>query len=68
MEFDTYTSISDNNYIVENKIKDIKTLLLALKDKYSDYAFISYIDGEYGMRAGFNINMLYFYKKCKEKD
>ena len=38
-------------YIVSNRESDIKDLLLQLKNEYGDYAFISYIDGEYGTRV-----------------
>ena len=38
-------------YTVSNKESDIKDLLLQLKAEYGEYAFISYIDGEYGIRV-----------------
>ena len=56
-------------YKVSNQISDIKNILISLKDKYEDYAFISYIDGEYGMRVKIYSSLCYdFYKKCKQNN
>lgn len=56
-------------YKVSNQIIDIKNILISLKDKYEDYAFISYIDGEYGIRVWVYNSLCYdFYKKCKQNN
>lgn len=56
-------------YKIENNIKDIKNLLISLKYKYGNYAFLSYIDGEYGIRTRVYNSLCYeFYKKCKENN
>ena len=66
-----YLNTYNNNYImiykVSNQISDIKNLLTSLKDKYDDYAFISYVHGEYGIRVWVYNSLCYdFYKKCKQ--
>lgn len=56
-------------YRTDNKIKNIKNLLNSLKGKYGDYSFISYIDGEYGIRVHVYNSLCYdFYKKCKQNN
>lgn len=56
-------------YIVSNKESDIKDLLLDLKSKYGDYAFISYIDGEYGIRIWVYNSLVYdFYTSMKAQN
>tara|TARA_B110000208_G_scaffold192020_1_gene261850 strand:- start:7780 stop:8784 length:1005 start_codon:yes stop_codon:yes gene_type:complete len=56
-------------YKIGNQINDIKNLLISLKDKYDDYAFISYIDGEYGIRVWVYNSLCYdFYKKCRQNN
>jgi len=56
-------------YKIGNKIEDIKNLLISLKNKYDDYAFMSYIDGEYGIRVWVYNSLCYdFYKNCKKNN
>ena len=54
-------------YKVSNVIENINKLLLELRNDYHDYGFISYIDGEYGLRVGIYNSLCYnFYINCKE--
>ena len=54
---------------VSNNEDDIEKLLFNLKETYGDYAFISYIDGEYGIRISCYNSVVYdFYKKMKENN
>lgn len=39
------------HYKVSDDICELKSLLIELKTTYPDYAFVSYIDGEFGIRA-----------------
>jgi hypothetical protein len=56
-------------YIVSNKESDIKDLLLQLKAEYGEYAFISYIDGEYGIRVWVYNSLVYeFYNSMKAQN
>ena len=56
-------------YKISNNIYDIKDLLIKLQDTYGEYAFISYIDGEYGIRVWVYNSICYnFYNKCKEQE
>lgn len=53
-------------YSVSNNENDIKQLLIQLREIYGDYAFISYIDGEYGIRVWVYNSLVYqFYNKMK---
>jgi hypothetical protein len=53
-------------YSVSNNENDIKNLLFQLREIYGDYAFISYIDGEYGIRVWVYNSLVYeFYSKMK---
>ena len=38
-------------YNISNNETEIKEFLIHLREIYGDYAFISYIDGEYGIRV-----------------
>lgn len=54
---------------VSNNEDDIEKLLFSLKESYGEYAFISYIHGEYGMRvAAYNSLVYKFYNEMKEKN
>jgi hypothetical protein len=56
-------------YTVSNDETEIQNLLIQLKDKYGDYAFISYIDGEYGIRVWVYNSLVYnFYNEMKKKN
>ena len=56
-------------YKTSNNVDDIKDLLIKLQDTYGEYAFISYIDGEYGIRVWVYNSICYkFYKQCKEQE
>jgi hypothetical protein len=44
---------------VSNNEDDIEKLLFSLKESYGEYAFISYIDGEYGMRVAAYNSLVY---------
>ena len=53
---------------VSNNEDDIEKLLFSLKESYGEYAFISYIDGEYGARVAVYNSLVYkFYNEMKEK-
>jgi hypothetical protein len=55
-------------YKVSNNIDDIDNLLYQLKKIYKDYSFISFIDGEYGIRVRiYNSIVKLFYNNCKQK-
>lgn len=56
-------------FSVSNKESDIKELLLKLRSEYGDYAFISYIDGEYGIRIWVYNSLVYaFYNLMKSQN
>jgi hypothetical protein len=56
-------------YKISNNVDDIKDLLIKLKNEYGEYAFISYIDGEYGIRVRVYNSLCYeFYKNCKKRE
>ena len=56
-------------YKISNKIEDIKNLLSKLKEEYADYAFISYIDGEYGLRLHmYNSIVINFIKEIRKNN
>lgn len=56
-------------FSVSNKESDIKKLLLDLRNEYGDYAFISYIDGEYGIRVWVYNSLVYdFYNLMKKQN
>ena len=56
-------------FTVSNKESDIKNLLIKLRSDYGDYAFISYIDGEYGIRVWAYNSLVYeFYKLMKNEN
>ena len=56
-------------YNISNDENKIKKLLLQLKDVYGDYAFISYIDGEYGIRVWVYNSIVYnFYNLMKSQN
>jgi hypothetical protein len=56
-------------YKISNNVDDIKDLLIKLKNEYGEYAFISYIDGEYGIRVWVYNSLCYeFYKNCKKRE
>ena len=56
-------------YKISNNIYDVKDLLIKLQATYGEYAFLSYIDGEYGIRVWVYNSLCYeFYKKCKEQE
>jgi hypothetical protein len=53
---------------VSNTEEDIEKLLFSLRESYGDYAFVSYIDGEYGIRVTVYNSLVYkFYNEMKEK-
>ena len=56
-------------YTVSNKESEIEALLLDLRNIYGDYAFISYIDGEYGIRVQVYRSWVHtFYTTMKEQN
>lgn len=56
-------------YNVSNDENEIKKLLISLRTEYGDYAFISYIDGEYGIRVWVYNSLVYdFYNKIKSQN
>uniref|UniRef100_A0A6C0LRP8 Uncharacterized protein n=1 Tax=viral metagenome TaxID=1070528 RepID=A0A6C0LRP8_9ZZZZ len=56
-------------YTVSNDENDIKNLLVKLRSDYGDYAFISYIDGEYGLRVwAYNSIVYTFYNLVKQQN
>lgn len=56
-------------FSVSNKESDIKDLLIQLRSDYGDYAFISYIDGEYGTRIWVYNSLVYkFYKTMQQQN
>jgi hypothetical protein len=56
-------------YNISNKENEIKELLLQLRDTYGDYAFISYIHGEYGTRVWVYNSIVYnFYNLMKSQN
>ena len=56
-------------YTISNNETEIKELLLQLRDTYDDYAFISYIDGEYGIRVWVYNSIVYnFYNLMKSQN
>lgn len=56
-------------YNVSNNENEIKEILLKLREEYGDYAFISYVDGEYGIRVWVYNSMVYnFYNLMKSQN
>ena len=56
-------------YNISNKESEIEILLLKLRDIYGDYAFISYIDGEFGIRNHVYRSLVHtFYTTVKEQN
>lgn len=55
-------------YNVSNNEYEIEKLLIELRNIYGDYAFISYIDGEYGIRIWVYNSFVYtFYNTLKKQ-
>lgn len=53
-------------YKISNKFSDIKSTIELIKNKHKELAFISYIDGEYGMRVSiYNSHVKNFIKDVK---
>jgi len=56
-------------YTVSNNNNEIRELLIKLRHEYGDYAFISYIDGEYGIRIWVYNSLVYkFYNIMKSQN
>ena len=55
-------------YNVSNKENEIEKLLIELKEIYGDYAFISYLDGEIGMRVRAQWALYTFYNLVKSEN